>query len=49
MVVDEQTLLATAEGEGSGFESWRPLMEDKCESDDWEWTVHSKAWAQVCV
>ena len=23
---------------------WRPLM-GGCTSDDWEWTVHSEAWA----
>ena len=44
VVVDEQTLLATAEGAGSGMEGWRPLMEG-CTTDDWEWTVHSAAWA----
>ena len=44
VVVDEQTLVATAEGSGSGLEAWRPLLEG-CSSDNWEWTVHSKAWA----
>ena len=44
VVVDEQTLLATAEGAGTPLEAWRPLLEG-CTSDDWEWTVHSKAWA----
>ena len=44
VVVDEQTLLATAEGAGSGMEGWRPLMEG-CTTDDWEWVVHSQAWA----
>ena len=44
VVVDEQTLLATAEGSGSGMEGWRPLLEG-CTSDDWEWAVHTAAWA----
>ena len=44
VVVDEQTLMATAEGAGSGMEGWRPLLEG-CGGDDWEWTVHTKAWA----
>ena len=44
VVVDEQTLLATSEGAGTGMEAWRPLMEG-CTSSDWEWTVHSEAWA----
>ena len=30
VVVDEQTLLATAEGAGSPMEAWRPLLEDTC-------------------
>eukprot|EP00729_Bicosta_minor_P030018 gene30018-biopygen8820 len=44
VVVDEQTLLATAEGAGTPMEAWRPLLEG-CTGDDWEWVVHSKAWA----
>ena len=44
VVVDENVLLATADGAGTPMEAWRPLMEG-CTSDDWEWTVHSKAWA----
>lgn len=44
VVVDEQTLLATAEGAGSGMEGWRPIMEG-CERDNWEWTIHTEAWA----
>ena len=44
VVVDEQTMLATAHGAGSGLEAWRPLLEG-CSNDNWEWTVHSKAWA----
>ena len=43
MAIDgSQTLLATAEGAGSGMEGWRPLMEG-CTTDDWEWTVHTEA------
>ena len=38
VVVDEQTLMATAEGAGTPMEGWRPLMEG-CTSDDWEWAV----------
>ena len=37
--------LATAEGPGSGFEGWRPLMENSCGGGDWEWLVHSASWA----
>ena len=44
VVVDEQTMLATAEQGGAGMEAWRPLLEG-CSSDNWEWTVHSEAWA----
>ena len=43
-MVDEQTLLATSEGAGAGMEAWRPLL-GSCTQDDWEWTVHSEAWA----
>lgn len=53
-VVDEDTLLATAHGAGSGFEAWRPLMEaDNADADGdseggshWCWEVYSKAWAE---
>jgi hypothetical protein len=46
VVVDEDTLLATAEGNVSGFEAWRPLMESSCARDHWSWEVHSEAWAE---
>jgi len=51
VVVDEQVLLALpADGEGgpfnSGLEAWRPVMENTCGSDTWEYGVHSLAWAE---
>ena len=45
VVDDEDTLLATAAGSGSGMEAWRPLMESSCKNDHWSWEVFSKAWA----
>ena len=44
MVVDERTLLATAEGTNTGMEGWRPLM-GTCSQTGWSWEVHTEAWA----
>lgn len=45
VVVDQSVLLAVPGGGESGFEAWRPIMEDACRRDTWEWNVFSSAWA----
>eukprot|EP00039_Didymoeca_costata_P004368 m.72838 g.72838 ORF g.72838 m.72838 type:complete len:1030 (+) comp12363_c0_seq3:71-3160(+) len=51
VVVDQQSLLAitpphSTEKSGNHFEAWRPILENTCRGDVWEWTVYSKSWAE---
>ena len=46
VVDDEATLLVTAEDpKTTGFEAWRPMLEDLGAGNSWEWLVASATWA----